>query len=73
MKVSLIVRSETADTTLSASPTSDEGGCMLHGHLCPLRVLLPGSAKEKECLSIFVGNTLEYHYRKSFNCHVLFC
>lgn len=60
----------------SASRTSDGGGCMLQGHSYPLRVLPLGSATEQECLPIFfflVGNTLAYHYRKSFNCLVLFC
>lgn len=73
MKVSMLVLSEITNTIPSASLTSDEGGHVLQGHLCPLMVLLPGSVIEIKCLSIFVGNTLAYHYGKSFNSRVLFC
>lgn len=69
----MLVFSEIANTVPSASLTSDEGDCILQGHLCPVMVLLLGSATEMKCLSIFVGNTLAYNYRKSFDSHVLFC
>lgn len=73
VKVSMLVLTEIANTIPSASLTSDEGDCILQGLLCPLMVLLLGSATEMKCLSIFIRNTLAYHYGKSFSCHVLFC
>lgn len=65
--------SEIANTIPSAFLDSDEGGHILVGHMCPLMVLLSGSATEMKCLSFFLGNTLAYRYRRSFNSCVLLC